>query len=604
MPLRLRRLVARASGFRLIPFDPVLRDRHGEPARREAWLRDQYQHPEEHRHTLAEVQGWFTENRVEYLRAYPSAVLGDEPSELFVRAADNWRPEGWLLIHTEIKMQPGATVTATRENQQRVTVTDQQGVYRFANIADGVWTLRIEMLGFATINQDVTVDADTPAPTWDLELLPFEEITRGLPPPGAEAKEPPRAPIAGRQAGAAPLAAPPAAPSGFRRAQVKTSAAAGAITNDPTAADADRNQAAADGFLINGSVNNGAASPFAQLAAFGNNRRGGRSLYNGGLGVLLGNSAWDARPFSFTSQQTPKPSYSDVQILGSFAGPLKIPGVIKNGPTLLLGYQRTVNHNASTQSAVMPTLPERAGNFSHTVDRFGRPLRLVVDRVFEKTKGVQVLDLGLGPKRRRSLQPHRHVRVAPEASFFHVAVVDAERDEQLAQITEERRGVLTGSEIGLGDDLDERSAGAIEIDVAAPSGIGKALVEQLSRVLFHVDARDTDVVVARPVIAAWGNPPPAAAVPGDSRGVPSELSSPGLPPAMAPGRLRVEAPQSSPGTVVGNAPGFAQTRSVDEHEAFTCAIGLHFERHIDSVPCRAGNRTDDDALGLCERIDD
>jgi trimeric autotransporter adhesin len=272
---------------------------------------------------------------------------------------------------------PGATVTATRENQQRVTVTDQQGVYRFAGIADGVWTLRIEMLGFATINQDVTVAADTPAPTWDLKLLPFEEITRGLPPPSVEPKEQPRAPIAGRQAGAAPLAAPPAAPSGFQRAQVNTSANAGAITNDPTAADADRNQGAADGFLINGSVNNGAASPFAQLAAFGNNRRGGRSLYNGGLGVLLGNSAWDARPFSFTSQQTPKPSYSDVQILGSFAGPLKIPGVIKNGPTLLLGYQRTVDHNASTQSALMPTLPERAGNFSHTIDRFGQPLRLV-----------------------------------------------------------------------------------------------------------------------------------------------------------------------------------------------------------------------------------
>ena len=96
VPLRLRRLVARLSGFRLIPFDPVLRDRHNEPARREAWLRDQYQHPEEHRHTLAEVQRWFAENRVEYLRAYPSAVLGEESEELFARAADNWRPEGWL----------------------------------------------------------------------------------------------------------------------------------------------------------------------------------------------------------------------------------------------------------------------------------------------------------------------------------------------------------------------------------------------------------------------------------------------------------------------------------------------------------------------------
>src|SRR5207248_941713 len=93
---RIRRAAARASGFRLVPFDPVLRDRQHEPARREAWLRDQYQHPEEHSHTLREVQRWLTENRVEYLRAYPSAVLGDESEDLFAPAAVDWRPEGWL----------------------------------------------------------------------------------------------------------------------------------------------------------------------------------------------------------------------------------------------------------------------------------------------------------------------------------------------------------------------------------------------------------------------------------------------------------------------------------------------------------------------------
>src|ERR1700681_3074763 len=96
IPLRLRRLVARISGYRWVPFDPVLQGRNGEPARREAWLRDQYQHPEEHRHTLAEVQNWFNENGVEYLRAYPSALLGKDTTGLFVRAADNWRFEGWL----------------------------------------------------------------------------------------------------------------------------------------------------------------------------------------------------------------------------------------------------------------------------------------------------------------------------------------------------------------------------------------------------------------------------------------------------------------------------------------------------------------------------
>jgi SAM-dependent methyltransferase len=96
IPLRLRRLIARSTGYRLIPFDPVLRSRWNEPARREAWLRDQYQHPEEHHHTLGEVQRWFTENRVEYTRAYPSAVLADDSSGLFDAADDNWWFEGWL----------------------------------------------------------------------------------------------------------------------------------------------------------------------------------------------------------------------------------------------------------------------------------------------------------------------------------------------------------------------------------------------------------------------------------------------------------------------------------------------------------------------------
>jgi 2-polyprenyl-3-methyl-5-hydroxy-6-metoxy-1,4-benzoquinol methylase len=96
IPFRLRRLVARLSGYRWISLDPVLRDRENEPARREAWLRDQYQHPEEHRHTLAEVQQWFDENSVEFVRAYPSALLAADSEELFASAADNWRLEGWL----------------------------------------------------------------------------------------------------------------------------------------------------------------------------------------------------------------------------------------------------------------------------------------------------------------------------------------------------------------------------------------------------------------------------------------------------------------------------------------------------------------------------
>jgi SAM-dependent methyltransferase len=96
IPHRLRRMIARWSNYRLMLFDPVLRDRQNEPARREAWLRDQYRHPEEHRHTLGEVQKWFAENDVEFVRAYPSALIGEAPDDLFAFADDNWLLEGWL----------------------------------------------------------------------------------------------------------------------------------------------------------------------------------------------------------------------------------------------------------------------------------------------------------------------------------------------------------------------------------------------------------------------------------------------------------------------------------------------------------------------------
>jgi len=94
LPLRMRRALGRLSGFRFIPCDPVLHSRRAEPERREAWLRDQYQHVEEHRHTLGEVKGWFRENGIEYLRAFPSALLSDDSEDLFAQSPDDWALEG------------------------------------------------------------------------------------------------------------------------------------------------------------------------------------------------------------------------------------------------------------------------------------------------------------------------------------------------------------------------------------------------------------------------------------------------------------------------------------------------------------------------------
>ena len=96
IPLRLRRVIARLSGYRWIPFDPVLRDRRSEKDRRDAWLRDQYQHPEEHRHSVGEVRNWFDENGVEFVSTYPKLLLGEERKDLLLPDEDWWAFEAWI----------------------------------------------------------------------------------------------------------------------------------------------------------------------------------------------------------------------------------------------------------------------------------------------------------------------------------------------------------------------------------------------------------------------------------------------------------------------------------------------------------------------------
>jgi 2-polyprenyl-3-methyl-5-hydroxy-6-metoxy-1,4-benzoquinol methylase len=96
LPHRARQLIARMSGMRVVPFDPVMRERACEPARLEAWLRDQYQHPLEHRHTAAEVRRWFAPSGLSFLRCWPPAQLGaDRAGDLFAEQ-DFWPPEAVL----------------------------------------------------------------------------------------------------------------------------------------------------------------------------------------------------------------------------------------------------------------------------------------------------------------------------------------------------------------------------------------------------------------------------------------------------------------------------------------------------------------------------
>src|SRR5665811_479884 len=59
---------------------------------------------------------------------------------------------------------PGATVTATQGDKKLVAVTDPQGIYGFADLADGVWNLQVEMLCFTTLKKEVAIAPASPSP--------------------------------------------------------------------------------------------------------------------------------------------------------------------------------------------------------------------------------------------------------------------------------------------------------------------------------------------------------------------------------------------------------------------------------------------------------
>ncbi len=217
---------------------------------------------------------------------------------------------------------PGAVVQATQGTTTVRAVTDADGRYTMADLADGTWMMQVDTPGFETVRREITVSADAMPAQWDLKMLPLENIQAGTP------------------------------VTGF------PSEASAPILQSGTPSDE-----AASRLLINGTVSNGASTPFALARAIGNNRAGQRSPYNGSVGFVINNAVFDARSFSLTGQDTAKPAYSRAQGGFTLGGPFRIPGHARNG-NFTINYARNQNRNASVQTALMPTDAERNGDFS------------------------------------------------------------------------------------------------------------------------------------------------------------------------------------------------------------------------------------------------
>src|SRR5438046_5555956 len=68
---------------------------------------------------------------------------------------------------------PGATVTARQGDKTVAVLTDVRGAYVLGDLADGTWTITVEMRGFVTAQRDVQAPG---AAEWNLAILPLAKI--------------------------------------------------------------------------------------------------------------------------------------------------------------------------------------------------------------------------------------------------------------------------------------------------------------------------------------------------------------------------------------------------------------------------------------------
>ena len=252
---------------------------------------------------------------------------------------------------------PGATVTATQGAKKFSTTSDQGGVYNFDDLLDGQWKLQIDMQCFLTIKAEVTVTPNMDPGKWELTPLPMDQL------------------MAQTKLTQAPPTIQPTLVTPEAR-KPDASAAANGPAEILKAPD-EQSQQANDGFLVNGSVNNAATSQYSLDRAFGNRRPNSKSLYNGGFMAIIGNSALNARTYSLSGLESPKPFYNLITGAFTVGGPIKIPRLVPRGPNFFAAYQWTRDQTAQNETGIVPTEAERTGNLSGLVNPQGEPVTFV-----------------------------------------------------------------------------------------------------------------------------------------------------------------------------------------------------------------------------------
>ena len=143
-------------------------------------------------------------------------------------------------------------------------------------------------------------------------------------------------------------------------------------------------------------------------------------------------------------------------------------------------------------AAVVGPAARLLGERLRGVERGRLAVDLVFDRPLDRAERVHVLDLDPGPERLRPALAQRHVRLDPHLAPFHVGVRCADRAQEQLQLLGVAPGLLGRADVGIGHDLHQRCAGAVEVDQADLASIRIGGMDELRGVLLEVRPRDPD----------------------------------------------------------------------------------------------------------------
>ncbi len=316
---------------------------------------------------------------------------------------------------------PGATITATHKQteQKAVTWTRVDGTYLLPLPAPGDYTIEAQMAAFAPVQRNVTLSVANNAPVLNLEMSLLSRVQGTMRAERAQVMAKrgfqnltlQQGDLTGTAADNGSQVTLPGMPVPGVAPNVATESVSvtGANENPSFAGLSTEEmqqhmQEARERVQFGGSgpggpgfgpggpggpPGGGFGPPGGGRVFFGGRGRFDINRPHGTLYYTAGDSALDAAPYSLTGQPVQKPGYLQNRFGGALGGPLNIPGVYKGGDKtfFFVHYNGTRNENPYDAFSTVPTLEERAGNFSNTVIQKGPNAGQAV-QVFDPATGL------------------------------------------------------------------------------------------------------------------------------------------------------------------------------------------------------------------------